>query len=234
MNSFLYKRRIATFQIKSPRLWWIILSVTQDYYSWLAIIPGLLVTTTIPNVPFSPDCWWHQFKTKIVWQEMISRALYYRCLNCFCPWLFPGNEYKWIEKCRRTWTAGGEIDSTVADISMLETEEVWKKAETRGEGRPHCPQRPRWAVSESCLLPWSRLPALPRRFHRTFSHYFCPSSFFKRRIMNMQVRLTAWWITLGAADVRALCFSSNSLCMSQTCVVSCSHISYVQIVSGTG
>lgn len=62
------------------------------------------------------------FKTKPVWQEMILRALYYRCLNCFHLWLFSGNEYKWIEKCRWTCTASGEIDSTVADIFMLKTE----------------------------------------------------------------------------------------------------------------
>lgn len=84
-----------------------------------------------PKCFISSDCWWYQFKTKIVWQEMILRALYYRCLNCFCLWLFPGNEYKWIEKCRWAWTASGEIDSTPPDISMLKTDRAKEAA-----GRP--------------------------------------------------------------------------------------------------
>ncbi len=87
----------------------------------------------------SPDCWWHQFKTKTVWQEMILRPIYYRCLNCFCLFLFPGNEDKWIEKCRWTWTAGGEIDSSLADIPMLETHACKggiKEAETAGRPSP--------------------------------------------------------------------------------------------------
>lgn len=110
--------------------------ITRYYDSWLAAIPCLLVTTTILNIPFPADCRWHQFRIKTVWQEMVSRALYYRCLNCFCLWLFPDNEYKWIEKCRWTWTAGGEIDSTVARHLHAETEMEWRRLRLWGKPAP--------------------------------------------------------------------------------------------------
>lgn len=142
-----------------------------------------------------PDCWWYQFKTKIVWQEMISRALYYRCLNCFCLWLFPGNEYKWIEKCRWAWTASGEIDSTLPDISILKTDRVKEAAR-----RPLPHPRPRCAVAgldgftwfppppPSCYTPviQSRIvihcSTLPQ-----YSSVFLNVPFFLIRMINMDV-----------------------------------------------
>lgn len=75
------------------------ITATHCCNSWRLCFP---VTTAIRVVFHSPAPAprWHQFEAKIVWQGMIFRALYYRWLNCFCLWLFPSNEYKWIGKCR--------------------------------------------------------------------------------------------------------------------------------------
>lgn len=89
--------------------------------------PRLLVTTTIQISHFPWSLMTSIQKSKQCDMKWFGGGSYYRCLNCFCRWLFPGNEHKWIEKCRWTWTAAGEIDSTAADISMIKTE-------TRAEG----------------------------------------------------------------------------------------------------
>lgn len=169
----------------------------------------------------SPECWWHQFKIKIVWQEMILRALYYRCLNCFCLWLFPGNEYKWIEKCRWTWTASGEIDSTVADISMLKTEMGVKEAETGGT-----PSRT-LLCSHWMLFGWEFYSlfylASLRLFIKICRFYFQLELSIRMQVMLMWI--TTWLITLYWNALLLFMFSTNCLCMHQTCAVNCFHIS---------
>jgi len=136
--------------------------------------------------------------------EMI---LYYRCSNCLSHQLFPGNECKWIEKCRWTWTASGEIDSTVADISMLKTEMEQKRLTPRGVwGRDAAPLS--FTSQTSCwIMVWlSPLPLILTSCYAAVisAKHFAHCYFFgNMRVFNKNdcafrsyCLMTAWVITL--------------------------------------